>query len=103
MPEFDTYNTIERFARDNHNPATVQAYVFLRRRAELMMRWRIWTSDAADLEQATNAYLGLNKRLSQPRTFLDMDEPDRQRLFAEACKDVGVQIDPSTFTKITDK
>ncbi len=103
MPEFDTYNTIERFARDNRNPASVQAYIFLRRRAELMMRWRVLTSAADNMELATDAYLGLKHTIAKSRSFIDMDEQDRQKLFMEACKDAGVQIDPNTFTKLTDK
>ena len=80
----------------------MQAFLFLRKRAELMMRWRVLNAESYDFSEAAQAYLGLNKALTTVAKGLgDMEEEERQRLYEEACSEVGIQLDPKTFTRST--
>ena len=92
MPEHDTYKAIERFAKNNSDPAAVLGYVFLKRRTELSVQ------AAADSAGMTlYEYLGCKQR--RPRSLGDMTEDQRRDMYQEMCRSVGVQLDPDTFSK----
>jgi len=100
MPEFDTYHALERFARDNSNNETRQAYLFLRRRTELSIQWRaLGMAEYAPIKELAELYMGFKDKVKKIDKLEDMEEEDRQKLFAEACAQTGVQIDPELFTK----
>jgi hypothetical protein len=100
MPEFDTYHVLERFARDNANSEARQAYLFLRRRTELSIQWRaLGMAEYAPMKKLTDLYMGVKDTMEKVEKLEDMTEEARQKLFAQACAQTGVQIDPELFTK----
>ena len=97
MPEFDTYHALERFARNPSDGAAIQAYLFLRKRTERMIRWRaLQELDRFGIQKAIDIYTGTRSHKA-PKTLADMTEEQRQELFTKACAAAGVQIDPSLF------
>lgn len=97
MPEFDTYHALERFAKNPSDAAAIQAYLFLRKRTEHMIRWRaLQELDRFGIHKAIELYTG-TKEHKAPKTLADMTEEQRQDLFTKACAAAGVQIDPSLF------
>lgn len=98
MPEFDTYNTIKRYAQNNSDPAAVQAYYFLMQRTERLALWHANTQGVGDLGTAMRMYLGLHLD-AKPVTMAGMSEDARRKMYEEACKAKGIQLDPETFKK----
>ena len=98
MPEFDTYHALERFARNNSDQAAIQAYRFLKKRTELAIRWQALRElDHMDLQKAVEIYTGVNTASANIDKLEDMTEEQRMSLFEHACKETGIQIDPSLF------
>lgn len=98
MPEHDTYKAIERYARDNSNPAAVLGYLMLKRRTELSLLWKAKNSDY-ETSTALRMYLGMPEVKSVVKDMRDMPEQDRLDMFMAACSSVGIELDPSTFKK----
>jgi len=96
MPELDTYNTIKRYAQNNNDPAAVQAYYFLMRRTERVALWHANTQGVGDLGSAMRQYLGLHLD-AKPVTMSGKTEEERRKMYEEACKASGIQLDPETF------
>ena len=96
MPELDTYNTIQRYAEANNDPAAVQAYVLLKTRAERMALWRAVSLGLPDLKAALDLTLGLSGK-KNPSKLADMSEEERRKLYDAACKAAGIEIDPAAF------
>ena len=99
MPEFDTYKAIERFAKDNNDASALLAYKCLKHRTEAIVRWRIASASPLDIASALNSYLGITHKTAAPKSLTDMSEADRQELYMAACQQLGVKIDPTSFTK----
>lgn len=98
MPEFDTYHAIERFAKNNSDSEAIQAYLFLRKRTELAIRWRaLQEADHLGLQKAMDLYMGSKSQTTHAAKLEDMSEKQRQAMFAQACAATGVQLDPSLF------
>jgi hypothetical protein len=96
MPEFDTYNAIERFARDNTDSAAYQAYRFLKHKASLMVQWRaLQYAGYLEYQQAKELYTGTHERVEIPKTLEDMTEEQRKEMFMQACEATGTKLDPS--------
>lgn len=98
MPALDTYNAIQRYAEDNSDPAAVQAYYFLMRRTERAALWYANTQGVGDLGTAMRQYLGMHLN-AKPVTMAGMSENDRRKMYEEACKAKGIQLDPEAFKK----
>ena len=100
MPEFDTYHVIERFAKDHNDPGALQAYIFLKRRTELAIRWRAVNLDIeAPLNKLVELYTGTKEKAPKPTKLEDMSEQDRLAAYEQACKAAGIELDPTLFTK----
>ena len=100
MPSLDTYNTIERFARNPDDGAALQAYRFLRHRTALEVKWKaLQYVPAIEHDAAVNLYTGVRDRAPVAKDLSEMSEPQRQDLFEQACKATGVQLDLSILRK----
>ena len=55
--------------------------------------------DYAPLQKLAELYLGVKDRSRELEDMSKMSESDRQQLFAWACGQTGVEIDPELFTK----
>ena len=100
MPSLDTYNTIERFARNPDDGTALQAYRFLRHRTALEVKWKaLQYVPAIEHDAAVNLYTGVSNRAPVAKDLSEMSEPQRQDLFEQACKATGVQLDPSILRK----
>ena len=101
MPEFDTYNAIQRYAKRNNDPAAVLAYVFLKTRTERQLMWRAVSLGLPDLKAALDLTMGITNKPSSnnPASMADMSEEQRRKLYDAACKQAGIQLDPSALTK----
>lgn len=101
MPEFDTYNAIQRYAQSNNDPGAVLAYVFLKNRTERQLMWRAVSMGLPDLQSALELTMGITKKgvANNPASMADMTEEQRRKLYDAACKQAGIKIDPSALTK----
>ena len=101
MPEFDTYKAIERFAKDNNDASALLAYKCLKHRTEAMIRWRVASAMPLDGAAALNSYMGITNQATAPKDLSGMSEEARRALYVNACAQLGVKIDPASFTKNT--
>ena len=101
MPEFDTYNAIQRYAQRNNDAEAALAYVLLKTRTERQLMWRAVSMGLTDLQAALDLAMGITKKAASnsPTTMADMTEEQRRRLYDAACKQAGIQLDPSALTK----
>lgn len=101
MPEFDTYNAIQRYAKSNNDPAAALAYVLLRTRTERQLLWRAVSLGLPDLNAALELVMGITSKegTANPTSMADMTEEQRRKLYDAACKQAGIKIDPSALTK----
>ena len=100
MPEFDTYNAIQRYAKDNDSAEAALAYVFLKKRTERQLLWRAASLGFADLNAALDLVMGItsNDSSGSPTSLADMTEDQRRKLYDAACKQAGIKLDPSALT-----
>lgn len=96
MPEFDTYKAIERYAKNNDNPEAFLGYQFLKRRTQATIMWRTLMT-GIDSSAAIKLYLGIKESVGASRDLADMSEEERKAMYDAACREAGIQLDPSTF------
>lgn len=117
-PQFDTSNTIARYAQNKDDLATLQAWRWLKRRTELHYDYQAFSNGGADAMYSRKAFaLGaledLGPRNPAAENVLDpdkiaaMSKEDSQKLYLAICESAGIHIDPATFVskdeqKVTD-
>ena len=105
MPEFDTYNTLARYARDNNDPEAILAYRILKRRTQNAVMWRSACNFGVNnLQTASQVQMGaFTEPKDQKRKALDlpnMSEKERRDVFMQAMEETGIQLDPETLAEI---
>lgn len=104
IPEFDTYKSLERFARDPREPENILAFNCLRKQAETRAVWQAASNFGIDkLEDAIKLITGsigertkTQKVASDLEGFMDKTPQEQIALFNKLCDMSGVKVDPTT-------
>lgn len=108
LPEFDTYNTLEKYARDPDNGLNNLALRILKRRTMLQLQWRIVCCHLASprnvdiLEDIQYGRSEPQKTEKQaPKVFDPSTMTDEQimSVYKQAVASVGWSIDPEALAK----
>lgn len=105
LPEFDTNNTLKRFAAE-HTPESHLAYLWLRRRAQNALTWQVLQTMPLDLLDAgLNLRVGAHpddapaagispdgKKELSLKELADMPRDKQMDIYLNACKQAGVDV-----------
>lgn len=102
MPELDTHNTLERYAKNSEDPAAWAGFALLRRRTKLRADWDgLLQGGTKAGQQFTDFKLGVARKPSSdeafanvtPASLLAMPTDERDQLYAQMCAVAGIKID----------
>ena len=107
LPEFDTYHTLEQYARDPESNRANLALHVLKRRATLQLQWRIVCCRLASpknydtLEDIQYGRLGQTEEKKAPKQFdpNTMTNEQIMDVYKQAVASVGWTIDPEALAK----
>ena len=99
LPEFDTYNTLKRFAEDQSVESKL-AFHWLRRTALNSITWHAnELVDGENLENGVYYRIGAISEIQQDKAatedIANMSEEEQREDYLNACKAAGVEIDES--------
>jgi len=109
LPEFDTYHTLEQYARDPENSRTNLALRVLKRRATLQLQWRIVCCRLAsprNIDKLEDIQYGRSEAQTEdkkpaPKLFdpNNMTNEQIMDVYQQAVASVGWTIDPEALAK----
>lgn len=111
LPEFDTHNTLKRFAEE-HTAESKLAFLWLKRRAQNALAWQALSVLPVDVidkgmelrvgtfKEAAGEAETRNKGLDL-KELVNMPQDKQMELYLAACKNAGVEIDVEKLKQAT--
>lgn len=108
LPEFDTYHTLEQYARDPDSVRTNLALRVLKRRTTLQLQWRIVCCRLAsprNIDKLEEIQYGRSDQTTEAKAVPKQFDPNKMTneqiidVYKQAVASVGWTIDPETLAK----
>jgi hypothetical protein len=104
LPEFDTYNTLRRYAENPDGIRNIVALKLLKRVTLRRLQWRVLNCRLANENTAGQLYDMVLGRNGTPRNapktnMLEMNEKELMDMYNKALDAVGLTVDPEALAK----